>query len=448
MTGSHGCICRQAERWRSRHQLRVVMRTDTVSSGPITCVVVSAMGATLHLMPPSRQAIFDDARRSDPLPARHGESSFAFLNRITGAYWDHPRDLIQSWADRLPSPTEYADLRGRLRSGDDHAFNSAFLELFLHEMFIAAGYAVTLHPRVAGTSRKPDFLVQRDDTAIYVEAIVPGPSVAARAAANRRRTLFDTVNGVGDPNFMLWLEELKEGDAPPAGAALRRDLRRWLASLDPDAYTDLDDAPTYRWAKDGWSVAFKALPKARHARGVRIGDRSIGVYGHTRAGIVNDAPTIRDALTEKHHAYGDLNAPFIIAVGLYIFDTDRWHSTGALYGAEGMQLGETTAGERVMRSVRQADGYFGTPPEWTNRQVSGVLVVNQLQPYSVTRAEVTLWRHPDPIHPLPPNLGLPAEEVALVHSRLEVTPPVRAAAELFGLPSPWPPGEAWPREQA
>src|SRR5665647_3442546 len=77
MTGSHGCICRQAERWRSRHQLRVVMRTDTVSSGPITCVVVSAMGATLHLMPPSRQAIFDDAKLDSPCRAGSGSERLA-----------------------------------------------------------------------------------------------------------------------------------------------------------------------------------------------------------------------------------------------------------------------------------------------------------------------------------------------------------------------------------
>ena len=399
-------------------------------------------------MSPFRLPIFDDGPRVDPLPARHGESSFAFFNRINGPYWDHARRLMESWADSVTVPADFADLRGRLRCGDDHAFNSAFLELYLHEAFVAAGYTVTIHPPVAGTSHRPDFLVERDATAVYVEAIVPGPSAAARAAANRRKTLFDTVNSVGDPNFMLWLDELVEGDAPPAGSALRRDLRQWLGSLDPDAYTDMDHAPMYRWAKDGWSVGFKAVPKARHARGVHKGDRSIGVYGHTRADVVNDAPTIRDALIEKHHAYGDLEAPFIIAVGLYIFDTDRWHSTAALYGSEGIQLGETTTGDRVMTSIRQADGYFGAPPEWQNQQVSGVLVVNQLQPYSVTSAEVTLWCHPKPTHPLPANLGLPAESVTLVDARLEVTPSASTAAELFGLSSPWPPGEAWPREQS
>lgn len=34
--------------------------------------------------------------------------------------------------------------------------------------------------------------------------------------------------------------------------------------------------------------------------------------------------------------------------------------------------------------------YFGTPPEWANRNVSGVLLINQLMPYYVQRAETTL----------------------------------------------------------
>ncbi|HZL81648.1 MAG TPA: hypothetical protein VFC06_06930 [Demequina sp.] len=46
--------------------------------------------------------------------------------------------------------------------------------------------------------------------------------------------------------------------------------------------------------------------------------------------------------------------------------------------------------------MRQPDGYFGVPPEWRNRNVSGVLVVNQLMPYYVQRAETTLWRQSAP----------------------------------------------------
>ena len=64
-------------------------------------------------------------------------------------------------------------------------------------------------------------------------------------------------------------------------------------------------------------------------------------------------------------------------------------------------------------AVRQPDGYFGVPPEWRNRNVSGVLVVNQLMPYYVQRAETTLWRHPAPLHQLHDDTGFPGHVLDL-----------------------------------
>lgn len=147
--------------------------------------------------------IFDEQQRSDTWPKRNNETTFAFLNRIAGPFWDQPRQLVQTWAEHLPDAREYKDIRSRLRSGDDYAFNSAFLELYLHESFVAAGYDVTVHPPLAGTSRRPDFRIRRDDVDVYVEAIAPGPSYAGRRAAARVKELLNTVDAVNDRNFWL-----------------------------------------------------------------------------------------------------------------------------------------------------------------------------------------------------------------------------------------------------
>ena len=391
-----------------------------------------------------RQELFDDFQRTTAAPATHQESSFTFLNRIAGDYWEHPRALMQGWLDRLPSEQEYNDLRNRIRSRDDEQFRSAFLELYLHESLLRAGYAVTIHPEVQGTSRRPDFLAERDDLRFYVEAIAPGSAPAEKAAAQRRAVLLDTVNRLGDPNFILWLDQLIEGASPRASARLRKDLRRWLSGLDPDAPWDADAAPTHRWQHDGWVVAFRAVPKKPEARGTAPDDRAIGIYGHTGVDFIDDAPAILKALATKHHEYGDLGAPFIIAVGTYIHDRDRWHSANAMYGHVAVEIGEGPDGSMVTREVRRPDGYFGTPPEWTNTHVSGVLLVNQLMPYYVQRAEVTLWRHPNPVHELPSAVGLPGDTLSIADGTLlEVSAPTRAD-EFFGLPDPWPPGEAWP----
>jgi hypothetical protein len=161
------------------------------------------------------------------------------------------------------------------------------------------------------------------------------------------------------------------------------------------------------------------------------------------ASVIDDAPAIRNALAAKHHAYGDLSAPFVVAVGTYIHDPDRWHSANALYGQEAIQIGETSDGETVRRVVRQRDGYFGVPDNWQHQNVSAVLLINQLMPYYFQKAENRLWRHPDPLHPLGADLGVPAATIDLDGSQLIETPAPVTAAEMFGLPDPWPPGERW-----
>lgn len=389
--------------------------------------------------------IFDSAERSDSTPGRHGESTFAFLNRISGDYWSHPRQLVQTWADHIADVEDYRDLRQRFRSRDDEQFRSAFLELYVHECLVRAGYSVTVHPTIPGTSRRPDFYAERAGAGLYVEAIAPGTSPAAKASAGRRAVLFDVVDQVSDPNFFLHLSQLSEGPNPPAAARLRADLRRWLAGLDPDSYPTFDLMPEWHWRDRGWSAIFKAIPKRPDSRGSRPTDRAIGVYGHHEASVVNDAPTIRNALATKHRAYGELDAPFIVAVGTFIFDSDRWHATNAFYGHQAIQLQEAPDGVTVAQVVRGLDGYFGGPPGWKNRNVSAVLLVNQLMPYHVHRAETTLWRHPDPLRPLVSALGLPWTTVGFDGRQLIETAAPVTAADLFGLPDPWPPGDPWPR---
>jgi hypothetical protein len=393
----------------------------------------------------SRESLFDDARRDDTSVAGFQESTFAFMNRIAGGYWDHPRLLMQQWMDRINDDITYNDLLQRLRSGDNEQFRSAYLELYLHESLLRAGYEIVVHPELQGTTRHPDFLAVRGDERLYVEAVAPGSTAAAKAEAGRRAVLFDAVNRLQDPNFILWLDHFVDGPRPPKAAHLRAELRQWLRRLDPDAPWTADAAPRYDWREDGWEAGLKALPKKFEARGLRPDSRAIGIYGHSEASFVDDAPGIRKALAAKHHEYGDLDAPFVIAIGTYMMDSDRWHARNAMYGQLAFEFDPNSDGEAPTRVIRQADGYFGTPPDWQNRNVSGVLLVNQLMPYYFQRAEVTLWRHPSPVHALHDELGIPAHVIGFDNGQCSEVPPDASAREFFGLPDPWPPGKAWPK---
>lgn len=392
----------------------------------------------------SRPPIFSIKTRTDRSTGRHSESTFTFLDRIAGEHWEHPRQLMQEWANNLPEK-DYHDLVQRLRSGDDEQFRSAFLELYLHQCLMRTGHHVTIHPGTSASSRQPDFYAERDGAGFFLEAISPGSSPAAKAAARRRAVLFDTVDKLDNQNFILSLERLDEGPKSPAAARLRTELGRWLNQLDPDASPDWEQWPEWTWESEGWLATFRAIPTGPSARRRGGDQRAIGIYAHRGASFINDAPGIRKALAGKHHVYGDLGAPFVVAVGTYIFDRDRWHSLNAMYGQLAVEISRSDRGQTALREVRRPDGYFGGPPEWRHRHVSAVLLVNQLMPYSVPRADTTLWLHPRPLHALPDSARFPGAVISMHDGALQEAAPISPPGSLFGLTEPWPPGEAWPR---
>lgn len=387
----------------------------------------------------TRLPVFDAHERTDATPARHEESTFAFLNRVAGDYWAHPRGLIEDWCSHLGDDAEYNDIRNRIRSRDNAQYDSAFLELYIHETLLRTGHTVTIHPTIPHTTRRPDFYAEKDGRGFYIEAIVPGPSKKETAALARRNRLIDVVNRLDDPNFVLYLRALDGDDSDPAPARLRSALRTWLKDLDPDSVDDLDTAPDLRWTHNGWKAEFVAIPLKPEARGKRRPDqRAIAIDGHDPVHWTNNDAIIVKALETKRRAYGQLDRPFLVAVGVTFHDTDRWDAMNAFYGHERVVITEAD----VAPTYRAGDGYFGRPGRWKNTQVSGVLLVDQLQPHHLHKTVATVWAHPGAEHPLP-DLGWPGETMTLAGERLATTAAPVDALDLFSLPTPWPPGAPW-----
>ena len=388
-------------------------------------------------------AIFDSGDRTSTMPKAHQESSFAFFNRIQGDFWAAVRIRMQMWANEVPEE-DYADFRGRLRSGDDYQFNSVYLELYLHESLRRAGYAITVHPSTP-SGRKPDFYASRADGSFYLEAIAPAPSPAAKAKAARLARLYDVIDKTGDPGWGLWLENIEAADTTPSGAKLRSAIRAWLRTLDTAQHTDIRERPRLEWEGNGWEIALTAFPRNAEGRRSKI-ERSIGVYPAI-GGFIDDSSPIKQALGRKDQAYGDLQKPLMIAVGVYQFDRDRWGTANALWGHEAFEL-LTNDPTAPGRPVRQPDGYFGTPDAWRHTNISGVLVVNQLQPTHFSSADVSLWLHPAPTAPLPASIGWPVDLVTLTTDGITTHQPSVSPSQFFELPDVWPPGEAFPEDIA
>lgn len=388
--------------------------------------------------------VFSTNLRTDPSEAGHGDSQFQFLDRVSGPYWDQVRELIEDWFSRL-CPDAQADVRGRLRSKDDRQFSGAFFELYLHECLLRMGYVVTCHPELEGTNRRPDFLAEKDGKSIYLEAGSASTSDVDVAAAARLNTLYESLDKVDSPNFFLWIDVMEQGSVPLGARPLRSGLERWLRGLDPDDYAHAksrEDFPDFQYKKGGWAIQFHAIPKTAEARG-KEGVRPLGIFG-PQGEWLNDAEGIRNTLNDKGSAYGQLGAPFVVAVVSNSWSADDYDVRNVLYGTAAVQIRAAPGSADSTTSVRLPDGYWYAGDHWKHRNVSAVLVVKRLNPALVGSQQHTIWEHPNP------EVAVDAfpiwrRSIVDANGRMESDVPQRSQAMWFDLSDPWPIGEPFPR---
>jgi hypothetical protein len=389
--------------------------------------------------------VFDDVPRSDGEPATYSDTTFGFLNRVAGAYWDRLRALIETWFERLCDDAK-PNVLGRLRSGDDRQFDAAFWELYCHESLLRLGYSVECEPEMAGSGRRPDFLAENADGRFLLEATVCASADEAVAAERRQGQVFDALNQTDTPNFFLHVEVARIGEEALAGGPLRREVEQWLATLDPDEVAAVlarggsllsPDMPTFTWEDKGWGLVLRPLPKKESARG-QPGLRPIGMSGPGSAYIVDDVSPLKRAVREKASAYGELEVPYIVAVLTRGFGAEDFDVKGALFGSERITLVDTPAGGFDARTSRDADGAWYGPRGAQNRRVSAVLIARRLTVPTAATAELTLWHHPAADRPVRVTAAHWRDAVVTETGELVFEPPTTDGATFFGLTPEWP----------
>src|SRR5215831_4383307 len=124
---------------------------------------------------PDPMALFDDIERIETRPRRQNESGFDYMNISVRPGVAAIRELLDRWFERLPVEAQ-ADVRARFRSPDSAQHESAFFELYWHELLRRSGYEVQIHPTVPNAHSNPDFLAFRNGAgSFYVEGTLTMP---------------------------------------------------------------------------------------------------------------------------------------------------------------------------------------------------------------------------------------------------------------------------------
>lgn len=375
--------------------------------------------------------IFDESVRTYRRPATQVETEYSFLNRSADPVAAKVRDLIENWAVRYPAP-EGASLRRRLEAD----FHPTFFEMFMHNLLVASGCEVELHPEVhAERATRPDFRATfPSGERVVIECVYPmGRSTAERSNDARLNVLYDGINEIRSAAFFLHLHEVTGLDQrQPSMKRLRQYIRERINSQDPDeaeaevARSGYNALPTSIYRDGAFALEFSLWPKSAETR--HEDADLIGVYpAETRWGGYGEV--LRATLAQKVGKYGLFEDPFIIAVNTGRLMSSSPDELRSLYGNEGDPY------VREYQIPRKGNGIWlgGSGP--LNTRLSGVMF-GKVFPWNLPVAPLRLYHNPWAQRPalgIPWRLSESFEQDGKLHWREGTT-----VGDLLGFPSEWP----------
>ena len=332
--------------------------------------------------------IFSQTTRTETSAKSYTESTFSHLDRSARPEYERIRALITEWCDRVPDDERHEFVQ-RITSGDDVAFHSAFLELYTHELLLATRHTVTFHPALPDTSKRPDFLATdaSGNESIVECTVATEDSDADRAAQSRLNTLCDSINRVKSDDVFLNLRIDGTPNTPVSGRRWRKDIQRWVDSLDYEALLAMGPSPNHaalprlELEHDGVHVTIKPIPKKRSARGK--GQRPIGIQSFQGC-MVTSHNEIRETVRDKAGRYGLMSRPYIVVVNCLGPLADEEEIHGAMFGHSG-----------IWRDVDNP----------SHTRVSAVLALHHLLPWSIAVASARLFKNPNAVLPYAGPLG-------------------------------------------
>lgn len=391
-------------------------------------------------MPP---LLFEDKERNDREPKRAAENSFQFIDRVDDPAFARVRETFNGWVTRfgsLQSNDATNDLLGRFRSKPDSQFYSAFWELYLHELHVRLGFSVEVHPE-SGRGTRPDFSLARDGRTLYLEAVMPNPSSVEPQQPGSVKTVMEYIESARNPDFFLKVRFIAPNRDTPGKRDVVQAVQGWLSCLDWDEWWRGGLSPDIAYPEvelsvRGWVLGLRALPRSPDRRGGDVASM-IGMYPAITGFPDSVADAISPTLDDKANKYGDLDAPYIVAVWTMSTMASDDTAPQALFGvAMPLETGRHPTG---LPSPAQRNGLWSSNRQHRAR-VSAVLAAKSwdFSYLSVARVWPRLWVNPWATRELDQELPYPASRVSENETSIENTPATVEPSALLELPPDWP----------
>lgn len=389
--------------------------------------------------------LFLSQDRLDAAHRKDSESPFEYLKRSASLRAERTRNLIEAWLASYPE-AEREELIERFKSKREARFNSAFFELYLHELLRRNNCDVSIHPEVSGNRlKRPDFKVTEPSGRTYILEAVAPTFVADNqegSETNFNRLIEAIDERIDLPGWYLSVSpEGRLRRTPSIGRTVAK-IQSWIDSVIPQLEA-ADFDPDWGLAADsitideggGWKLHVAIFPDLRQGETLSK-ERTIGIreYGFER---VDSVAAIQSTVKEKIGRYGKLNLPYVIAVNFLHLAVDHLDIEAALLGGEealmDYERGDSGFSFRTVEVRRKHDGLFSRADH--NTGASAVLAFPCLIPSRSAVATPSLWHNPHARYPYNgiferfPQMLLRGEAV----ERL----PGESAAQVMGLEHDW-----------
>ncbi len=358
--------------------------------------------------------LFDNGVRTYEGFREPQESIYQFLNRSRRLEYEETRNLLEKWFQDYPEPYKL-NLSKEFRSKPDQQHLGAFFELYCYTLLCVQGFDVKPQQVVDERMGNPiDFLVESAGTPLfYMEATVATDSDKASISQKILRQLHDALDTINVPNFLIEINVERESTHSLPIRKMRGDLQGWLQKLDPNEINrkrttlGCDRLPYCYYEHNGWRIVFYAILQPLDSQDQA--NKTV-VYQLSEARKVEAENSLRDALETKAKKYGNFDLPYVIAVDVLATDSFGSDIGEILFGQEvalfHKQSGEITMTRSPLLPDRPSkeNGFWRARKRARNQQVSAILLIEELMPWSVAHKTPVLWHNPWAEKPLDPGI--------------------------------------------
>lgn len=335
------------------------------------------------------EKLFEDKKRVDLEYAKHQHNTYEFYNNSAIEKFAIARNRLNDWFSKYPD-----NHKKQLKRDFQSSFDSAFFELFIHELFLRQGFSLTVHPTVPNSAKNPDFLAKKGDLEIYIEAkVATDESNEEKTLKSKQSVIYDTIEQISCPNYWIAMEEIsflssKQAKLSKMKKSLENDINKYgnvqVLEMEDTYFERQEKYITYK--DENIKISISLWPCSVEKT------RSIGSYlGGSFMGGSEEA--IKNAIKAKGKKYGKLDKPYIVCINSISYKGTHTEDVyDALFGRQRAKSFDD------LNSLNQnfktsSDGVFDEFFRHSYSSVSGVFIT-RVFPLNIHVADHWLVKHP------------------------------------------------------